>query len=105
MFTKRYIFRITIMYMIMPGTMQNMNPIMVRRSMNQGMGGFASNVALRPDCVVALHFSVEKNCTALVTTSSAESEVLTFDTESAIDATPFSCVSCSWETAGSLLVY
>jgi hypothetical protein len=60
-FMKRYIFLITIMYIMMPGTIQSTKPRMVRSSMNHGMGGFPSNVAVRGDWLVAFHFAVEKN--------------------------------------------
>jgi hypothetical protein len=70
--------------MMMPGITQQQYPMMVNMIMNHGMGGLPSNVAERGDCVVARHFSVEKNCTAFVMTSSLERLVCLLRTESAI---------------------
>ena len=35
--------------MIIPGITQNRNPRIVSNSMNHGIGGIPSNVAIRPD--------------------------------------------------------
>jgi len=48
-FMKRYIFLITIMYIIIPGRRQHKKPRIVKSNMNQGIGGFPSNVAVRED--------------------------------------------------------
>ena len=60
-FWKRLNLRMAMKYIMTPGMMQNRNPRIVNMSMNHGIGGIPWNVTTRPDWVVALHFSVEKN--------------------------------------------
>ncbi len=68
---------------MMPGRIHAMKPRKVRNIMPHGIGGRPSKVAVRPDWLVALNFSVEKYCTALTITSSEDSEVLPFNILSA----------------------
>lgn len=76
--------------MMMPGTKHMANPRIVSSSMNHGIGGIPSKVAVRPDWLEARNFSAAKNCIALTIISSLPSEVLLFETLSAVDC------SCSF---------
>jgi hypothetical protein len=70
-FTNRFNFRTTIKYMMNPGIRQHKNPRIINKIINHGILGFPSNVTECEDWLVTRHLpSVEKNCTALIATSS-----------------------------------